>query len=158
MKTAEKKELEEAVFKWFLQQRALENPLSGPIICQKAELLAEKIYSLSSFKASNGWLRKFKARHGIRELDLSGEKLSAAPKAAENFIEKFKIEAESYDPEFLYNTDETHLILKDWPKTTLVSKRETSALGHKFSKARVTMLNCANAAGNYKIPLLLIGK
>ncbi|KAJ8889085.1 hypothetical protein PR048_008579 [Dryococelus australis] len=37
-------------------------------------------------------LRNFKAKHSIRELDLSGEKLSADPKAAENFIENFKIE------------------------------------------------------------------
>ncbi|KAJ8897475.1 hypothetical protein PR048_002821 [Dryococelus australis] len=70
MKTAENKELEEGVFKWFFQQRALGNPLSGPIICQKAKLLAEKINSLSLFKVSNDWLWNFKARHGFREFDL----------------------------------------------------------------------------------------
>ncbi|KAJ8873084.1 hypothetical protein PR048_026700 [Dryococelus australis] len=43
MKTAENKELEEAVFKLFLQQRELGNPLSGQNICQKAKLLAKKI-------------------------------------------------------------------------------------------------------------------
>ncbi|KAJ8889366.1 hypothetical protein PR048_008865 [Dryococelus australis] len=98
------------------------------------------------------------ARHGIPKLDLSGEKLSADPKAAENFIEKFKIEAKSYDPEFLYNADQTGLIWKALPKTTLASKRETSYPGDKVNKVRVTVLNCANSTGNHKMPLLLIGK
>ncbi|CAB3224322.1 unnamed protein product [Arctia plantaginis] len=78
--------------------------------------------------------------------------------AAENFIEKFKTASESYDPEFVYNADETGLVWKALPKTTLASKRESSAPGHKVSKERVTVLNCANSTGNHKLPLLLIGK
>lgn len=158
MKMASNKELEDVIFKWFLQQRGMGNPITGPILCEKAKLLAEKLNCSSSFKASNGWLRNFKFRHGIRELDLSGEKLSADPKAAENFIEKFKNLADSYDPDFLYNADETGLVWKALPKTTLASKRESNAPGHKVSKDRITVLNCANSTGTHKIPLLLIGK
>lgn len=157
MKTATNKYLEEAVFKWFLQQRSMGNPISGPILCEEAKILAQKL-GCSSFKASNGWLRNFKSRHGVRELDFSGEKLSADSKAAEDFTEKFKVVADSYDPEFLYNADETGLVWKALPKTTLASKRERSAPGHKVSKDRVTVLNCANSTGSHKIPLLLIGK
>lgn len=157
MKTATNKNLEDAVFKWFLQQRSMGNPISGPILCEKAKILAEKL-GYSSFKASNGWLRNFKFRHGVRELDLAGEKLSADSAAAENFIEKFKTASESYDAEFVYNADETGLVWKALPKTTLASKRESSAPGHKVSKERVTVLNCANSTGNHKLPLLLIGK
>ncbi|KAG5885583.1 hypothetical protein JTB14_003781 [Gonioctena quinquepunctata] len=115
MKTATNKNLEDAVFKWFLQQRSMGNPISGPILCEKAKILAEKL-GYSSFKASNGWLRNFKFRHGVRELDLAGEKLSADSAAAENFIEKFKTASESYDPEFVYNADETGLVWKALPK------------------------------------------
>lgn len=157
MKAATNKDLEDVIFKWFLQQRSLGSPISGPILCEKAKILAEKL-GCSSFKASNGWLRNFKFRHGVRELDVSGEKLSADSKAAEEFIEKFKVVADSYDPEFLYNADETGLVWKGLPKTTLASKRECSAPGHKVSKDRVTVLNCANCTGSHKIPLLLIGK
>lgn len=157
MKAATNKDLEDAVFKWFLQQRSMGNPISGPILCEKAKILAVKL-GCSSFKASNGWLRNFKFRHGVRKLDLSGEKLSADSKAAEDFIEKFKVVAASYDPEFLYNADETGLVWKALPKTTLASKRECSAPGHKVSKDRVTVLNCANSTGSHKIPLLLISK
>lgn len=157
MKTATNVDLENAVFKWFLQQRSLGNPISGPILCEKAKIFAEKLGN-ATFKASNGWLRNFKSRHGVRELDLSGEKLSADPNAAEQFIETFKVVTESYDPEFIYNADETGLVWKALPKTTLASKRESSAPGHKISKDRVTVLNCANSTGNHRIPLLLIGK
>ncbi|GBP93350.1 Jerky protein homolog-like [Eumeta japonica] len=91
--------------------------------------------------ASNGWLRNFKFRHGVRELDLAGEKLSADSAAAENFIEKFKTASESYDPRNLV----------PW---TCPGHNP----GHKVSKERVTVLNCANSTGNHKLPLLLIGK
>ncbi|CAB3221927.1 unnamed protein product [Arctia plantaginis] len=74
MKTATNKNLEDAVFKWFLQQRSMGNPISGPILCEKSKILAEKL-GYSSFKASNGWLRNFKFRHGVRELDLAAELL-----------------------------------------------------------------------------------
>ncbi|XP_053968717.1 jerky protein homolog-like [Anastrepha ludens] len=114
--------------------------------------------NLSEFKASDGWLRNFKARHGIRELDLCGEKLSADNTAAEKFIEEFKTKIENYDPEFVFNADETGLNWKALPRKTLASKRETSAPGHKVSKDRVTVLTCANSTGNHRLPLLLIGK
>ncbi|CAB3232818.1 unnamed protein product [Arctia plantaginis] len=138
-------------------QATISDIKNSPILCEKAKILAEKL-GYSSFKASNGWLRNFKFRHGVRELDLAGEKLSADSAAAENFIEKFKTASESYDPEFVYNADETGLVWKALPKTTLASKRESSAPGHKVSKERVTVLNCANSTGNHKLPLLLIGK
>ena len=38
------------------------------------------------FMASQGWLHNFCKRHGIRELALQGEKLSADKAAAEQFI------------------------------------------------------------------------
>ncbi|CAH1996004.1 unnamed protein product [Acanthoscelides obtectus] len=118
MKTATNKNLEDAVFKWFLQQRSMGNPISGPILCEKAKILAEKL-GYSSFKASNGWLRNFKFRHGVRELDLAGEKLSADSAAAENFIEKFKTAAESYDPEF----DCCYMVAEAWSLVTAVTLR-----------------------------------
>lgn len=85
-------------------------------------MFAEKMGGLSEFKASNGWLRNFKARHGIRELDLSGEKLSAHNNAADKFIVEFKILTENYDPEFVYNADETGLNWKALLLKTLASK------------------------------------
>lgn len=75
------------------------NPISDSILCEKAKILAEML-GCASFKTSNSWLRNFKFRHGVRKLDFSGEKLSADCKAAEDFIEKFKFNADFYDSEF----------------------------------------------------------
>ncbi|XP_046393146.1 jerky protein homolog-like [Ischnura elegans] len=155
MRAAENKELDDEVFKWFLQQRAFGNPLSNSIICEMARRFAEQIEGLDSFKASHGWLRNFKARHGIRELELGSEKPPDRPQEDKKFLEKFKIEAKSYDPEFLYNADETGLIWKALPGTISTADRESS---HKVAEDRVTFLICANSTGEHKIPLLLIGK
>lgn len=126
------------------------NPILGQILCEKAKILAQK-FGCAFFKASNGWLRNFKFRHSVRELDLSGEKLSADSKAAKDFIEKCIVVADSYDAEILYYIDETNIVWKALHKTTLVSKRECSAPGDKVSKDRVTVLHCANSTRSHKI-------
>ena len=40
------------------------------------------------FKASTGWLEKFKTWHGIRNLSIQGKKLSAAEETVEPFLGK----------------------------------------------------------------------
>lgn len=156
MKKAKDEQHENAVFTWFLQQRSIGQPISGPILCEKARMFSEKMGV--GFKASTGWIRNFKNRHGIRELDIAGEKLSADSEAANKFVDTFKKETENYDPDLVYNADETGLNWKALPRKTLASKREQSAPGHKVSKDRVTIMVCANSTGTHRLPLLLIGK
>ncbi|KAG5873643.1 hypothetical protein JTB14_036189 [Gonioctena quinquepunctata] len=60
---------------WFIQAQSQRIPLSGPIIMTKAIEMIEKLDADPNFKASMGCLVKFKFRHGIRQLDISGEKL-----------------------------------------------------------------------------------
>ncbi|KAI5742840.1 hypothetical protein M8J77_011767 [Diaphorina citri] len=114
----------------------------------------------SDFAASQGWLDKFKSRHGIRQLDIQGEKMSANISAADAFVKEFseKLQKEDYDLDLIYNADETGLCWKSLPFKTLASNREKAASGYKSSKDRVTLLACANASGTHRIPLLLIGK
>lgn len=47
-------------------------PISGPLVKAKAENFAEEL-GLTSFKASKGWLGKFKQRHHINYGKISGE-------------------------------------------------------------------------------------
>ena len=50
-----------------MQQRSiLGEPISGPIICEKAFIINKKLGGDPHFKATTGWLQKFKLRHGIR--------------------------------------------------------------------------------------------
>lgn len=114
----------------------------------------------NTFKASDGWLSKFKARFGMRQIKLSGEKLSADLESADNAkneIGNFIVD-NGYSMDNVYNADETGLYHKSLPEKTLALKSEKSASGFKANKERITIMNCANASGSHKIPLLMIGK
>lgn len=63
----ENSELEKLLYKWFEEQRALGNPVTGPLIQKTAMEINQQIGGIENFKASSGWLQKFKMRHGIRE-------------------------------------------------------------------------------------------
>ena len=71
-----------SLFTWFTQKRSLGQPISGPLLCEKALLFNQELSGNSDFKASNGWLRAFKSRHGIRELQIEGKTLSGDSNAA----------------------------------------------------------------------------
>ena len=57
-----------------------------------------KLEGSDDFKASSGWLQKFKKRHGIRQLEIQVESLSRDSVAAANYKISFlkMIEDEGY--------------------------------------------------------------
>lgn len=113
-----------------------------------------------SFTASSGWLTQWKECHGIRQLIVTGEILSADIKASDMYkisFEKF-VSDKNLSPSQVYNADETGLFYKMMPKTSLASKLDEKAKGHKKSKDCVTLLCCSNATSEHKLPLMLIGK
>ncbi len=141
--------------------------LTGPILKAKAKDLYTKLTEsrgesgpMKDFVASDGWLWRFSKRHGIRQLSLQGEKLSADKPAADNFILTFRefVETNGYTLNQIFNCDETGLYYKLLPKKTLASSFEKCADGRKSQKERVTINACSNALGTIKLPLLLIGK
>jgi len=137
-------------------------PVSGPLLCEKANHFYSKLHrgEQQSFKASSGWLYRFCIRHGMRQLTVQGEKLSADSSALDPFkrtLEDF-IESKGLTLDQIYNCDETGLYFRLLPKKTLASESEKSAPGMKSSKDRVTVMACSNATGTHKLPLLLIGK
>jgi transposase len=75
VKSAQNENLEEAVYKWFVQQR------SSGVVVRSVELraAAEKLseHMGIAFRASDGWLWRFRKRHGISNRKTSGESLSA---------------------------------------------------------------------------------
>ena len=91
---------------------------------------------------------------------MQGEKLSGDTDGASAFkVEIQEIITEGgYSLDNVYNADETGLYVKSLPKRTLVLVEEKHAPGYKESKERVTIMNCSNATGTHKVPLLLIGK
>jgi hypothetical protein len=67
------------------------------------------------------------------------------------------VEEEGYSMDNIYNA-ETGLNWKALPRKTLASRRESAAPGYKGSKDRITLLVCASASGNHRLPILAVGK
>ncbi|XP_046686313.1 uncharacterized protein LOC124371986 [Homalodisca vitripennis] len=74
--------VDDALWLWFLQERRRGTPMSGPILQEKAVILHNKLQEKGTFVASDGWLSRWKHRHGVHFLGVYGEKLSADPAAA----------------------------------------------------------------------------
>jgi hypothetical protein len=87
------------VWRWFQEVRKHNIFVSGPVIRAKALEYATDL-GIEEFKASDGWLEKFKIRHNIKFKQICGESASFEPSVAnnweENIVTIFKEEA---DPE-----------------------------------------------------------
>ncbi|XP_054256871.1 jerky protein homolog-like [Macrosteles quadrilineatus] len=150
----------DALWVWFMQERRRGTPISGPILKEKAVILHGKLGEEGEFVASEGWLSRWKKRHGVHFLGVCGEKLSADPAGAAEFTKKFEqiIAENNLSPEQVYNIDETGLYYKLLPRKTFAAATEMSAPGFKVSKDRITVALCSNASGTHKLPLFVIGK
>ncbi|XP_033229782.1 jerky protein homolog-like [Belonocnema kinseyi] len=162
--------MEMALVAWIKQQRSRGITVNGPMIREKASMLNEQLIKVErsekdqslelskpekKFTASDGWLTKFKARHGMREVRLASADTESADKAGFE-IRQFLVE-NGYSLDNVYNADETGILHKSLPVKTLAFAEEKCPTGFKDSKERVTIMNCANATGSHKIPLLIIG-
>ncbi|KAK9751248.1 Tc5 transposase DNA-binding domain [Popillia japonica] len=139
------KALEDAMYIWFTQSRSLGEPISGPLICEKGLQFNEQLNGPKDFKASSGWLKDFKNRHGIRELDVQEEKLSSDLAAGIAYKGKFVKEAlkNCYSRDDIYNADtdaETGINWRALPRKSLASRRDKPASGFKCHFSHVTSL------------------
>ena len=130
LKQAKDLQLDKAVIAWFTQERSDGTPISGEIIKAQAQKLKKELEqqqgignSVADFQASNGWLSRFKKRHGICKDVGSGESRSA-----DEYQNKLKalIEEGGYCPEQIYNCDETELCYQMVPDQTLARKSDES--------------------------------
>ncbi|KAJ1518785.1 hypothetical protein ONE63_011598 [Megalurothrips usitatus] len=64
--------LEEDLVEWLRSARAQKIPISGSLLCTKAIQFA-KVKGITDFKASNGWLTRFRRRHNLLFKTLHGE-------------------------------------------------------------------------------------
>jgi len=153
-------ELEKALYQWFVNERLNHNVVNDYVLQCKAVELHESLSNEKEFKASMGWIQKFKKRHSIRLLKITGEKLSTNDSSVPQFLESFMqfINDSDLVPDQIYNADESGLVYKFLQDKALVTHNEVSAPGHKLSKERITIMPCTNASGQHKLPLMIIGK
>jgi hypothetical protein len=164
--------LEEALVMWLTQALQENLTINGDIIKQKACAFRDNL-GIQNFKASDGWLAKFKKRHHIRSYLKSGEGQSAPIETLDEERIRLQEVINQYDLNDVFNCDETGkeydacdfdlfilmfacLLALYWqlePSRTLAM---APVIGVKKSKNRATLLLTCNATGTEKLRPLFI--
>uniref|UniRef100_A0A1E1X318 Putative tigger transposable element n=1 Tax=Amblyomma aureolatum TaxID=187763 RepID=A0A1E1X318_9ACAR len=149
--------LDEALLTWFKQARAAGVNFDGSILREKAVDIADRL-GITDFAASNGWIDRFRKRHGIAYKTVSGESASVNLATVDDWKATLSaILIEGYAPRDIYNADETGLFFRVQPSKSLSLKGE-ACHGGKNSKERLTVLLCCNMDGSDKLKPWVIGK
>ncbi|XP_032817455.1 uncharacterized protein LOC116946555 isoform X3 [Petromyzon marinus] len=64
--------VDDCLYAWFVHKRSLGSPVSGPALKMQAETFFCDLKLEGKFRASDGWLWRWKKRHGIGEITLAG--------------------------------------------------------------------------------------
>jgi hypothetical protein len=101
-------------------------------------------------------------RQGLQKMLLHGEgtKVNKSDPGLLAALNHLFVIITQYDPENVYNMDETSLFFRLLPKYNLLMPYEDilTTRGKKKSKDWVSLIVCANVVGTHKIPCALIGK
>nr|XP_045593483.1 tigger transposable element-derived protein 7-like [Procambarus clarkii] len=151
--------LDKAVYKWFNQERSVGMPLGGDAIKTAADKFAQKM-NIPDFRASEGWLQRFKNRHNIKNRKVCGESLSADTNSVEPFKRKLNDYIITNDLRRfqVYNADETGFNWKCLQNNTLASRLDECVPGRKVNKEKVSAMLCANADGSHRTKSAIVGK
>ncbi|XP_046590225.1 jerky protein homolog-like [Neodiprion lecontei] len=159
-KVSETNERDAELFMWLLDYRCKGIAVSGPMLCRQALVINSRIGEPENFKASHGWLEKWKRRTHIKNLKITGEKLLADVEAANVYKAEFAemVATKKLEGSQVFNMDESGLVYKSTPKRTFVAADQAQAAGGKKQLERVIIATCSNADGSFMLPLILIGK
>lgn len=127
--------------------------LSGPMIQDFARQVAEKA-GLMDFKASNGWLDKFRNRHKITFNIICGEEQNVSEEVVTQWQQNLASTIEGFSADCIYNCDETALFYKALPTKSFMAP-DSSRKGIKALKDRLTILFCCNSLGEKLTPLVI---
>ena len=154
---AKNEEVDNALLEWFQKARSKNMPISGPILQEKALQIAKALdVSPGEFKASNGWLDRFKTRNGIKAKFISGEAGDVSEDTVGSWKERLPDILQGWAPENIWNMDETGQFFRALPNKSLVDASR-NCTGGKRSKERLTCAFFVNASGGKEKPIV-IGK
>ena len=150
-------EIDASVWEWFKKMRSQNKPIDGPTIQAKAlEFARELRIQEDSFKASNGWLSSWRARHNVTYGSITGEGAAVDLTAVADWKMKIPELTNGYEQKDIYNLDETGLVFRRTPSKTMKIKGE-DCKGGKKAKERLTVCLLVNMLGKFETPLV-IGK
>ncbi|XP_020856668.1 major centromere autoantigen B [Phascolarctos cinereus] len=175
--------LEGLLIAWFQQIRAAGLPVNGIILKEKALRIAEEL-GMEDFTASNGWLDRFRRRHGVmtrngvtksRSQPSTPAQPPALPRAPASapaadggggggggggrrwWEEQLPALAEGYASQDVFNATETCLWYNFLPDQAPALGGEARPSPRRGTE-RLIVLLCANADGSEKLPPLVVGK
>ncbi len=138
-------------------------PVPPSFTIAKAKSIAlSLLISEMDFKASWQWLCRFRVRRGLQKMLLHGEgaEVNKSDLGLLAALDDLYAIIAQYDPENVYNMDETDLFFCLLPRYSLLMPDEdiSTIRGKKKSKDRVSLIVCTNVVGTHKIPCTLISK
>ena len=148
-------ELNSALYEWFCGLRSNNVPVSGPLIANKALILAAEM-GLNDFKASSGWLSNWKKAYNIGQLKVCGESADVDKDVVADWQGRLHSVCEGYTANNIYNADETGLFYRAFPDKSLAIRGQ-ECKGGKSSKERVSVLLTVSMSGE-KLAPWVIGK
>ena len=154
-RTSKYADVNDKLYEWYLMAVRKNIYPDGPILCEQAKKIAERL-GIADFKASNGWFEKWKVKHNIKKMKISGESGSVSGQTIDSWKERLPEILAGYNPREIWNMDETGCFWKTLPTTGLAQKSK-SCKGGKNSKQRVTLAFFVNAAGGKESKPILIG-
>ncbi|CAF0988202.1 unnamed protein product [Brachionus calyciflorus] len=147
--------IEECLTLWLSDVRAHGVNVNDDIIREKAKIFGSRLGYGLEFKYSNGWLEKFKKRHGLASFIASGESGSVDKTLINCEIVKLSNIVSKFSRADVFNFDETALFYRLQPNRTLANQ---AVNGIKSSKDRLSIGVCSNADGSEKCRLVVIDK
>ena len=100
--------LDEVLATWVLQCQAKRVAVTGELIKTKAKALAARLgLSEDQSNYSNGWLRRFQERNGLKCFRVHGESGSADQDSLDAALPSLRETIAGYDKRDVFNMDET---------------------------------------------------
>ena len=128
--------LDQAMFKWLLVVRSRDVAVSALVFKTKAIEFAEKM-NVENFKASDGWLDRWKKRFNVSFKTVSGESNACTDEMVAPWEQTtLPTILSKYDLNQIYNADEFGLFYRVQPNKSLHWKNG-NCVGRKHSKLRL---------------------
>jgi hypothetical protein len=125
------------------------------------KFLGEKYKSINNdcnTKISPHFLRMFKKRNTVIYKRIYGESKSADMSKIKEFFVEYNILKDKYNPEDIFNVDETSLYIKNYGRASYILKDNDDLKGTKVDKTRITLVLGFNRFGKSLKEPLLIGR
>lgn len=149
-------DLNETLHAWFCLAVSKNVYPDGRILKEKALEIAGQL-GCEEFKASNGWLDRWKKRYNVRQMKVSGESGDVSGATVDSWKERLPDILQGYSAKDILNLDETGCFWRALPDKGF-NQRTKACKGGKQSKQRITVTFIVNAVGASEAKPIVIWK